>query len=70
MTDAAFTYLADVDRVEIHMDWTNIASARIPAKLGYRLVRTEQREKLALGHTGRAYVWQRRRDEWTPPPHT
>jgi RimJ/RimL family protein N-acetyltransferase len=66
MTDAVFTYLADVDRVELHMDCTNIASARIPEKLGYRLLRTEPREKLALGHTGKGYVWQMRRDEWTP----
>jgi RimJ/RimL family protein N-acetyltransferase len=66
MTDAAFTYLADVDRVEIHMDCANIASARIPEKLGYRLLRTEPREKLAPGHTGKGYVWQQRRDEWTP----
>ena len=36
MTDAAFTHLADVDRVEIHMDCSNLASARIPEKLGYR----------------------------------
>lgn len=43
MTDAAFTYLGDVERVEIHMDCTNIASARVPEKLGYRLLRTEQR---------------------------
>jgi len=70
MTDAAFGHLADVDRVEIHMDCTNIASARIPAKLGYRLLRTEQREKLALGHTGQAQIWQKDRDEWTPPPRT
>jgi RimJ/RimL family protein N-acetyltransferase len=67
MTGAAFTYLADVDRVEIHMDCANIASARIAEKLGYRLLRTELREKLALGHTGTGYVWQQRRDEWTPP---
>lgn len=70
MTDAAFTYLADVDRVEIHMDCANIASARVPEKLGYRLLRTEQLEKLALGHTGKGYLWQKRRDEWTPPLHT
>jgi RimJ/RimL family protein N-acetyltransferase len=70
MTDAAFTFLADVDRIEIHVDCTNIASARVPEKLGYRLLRTEHREKLALGHTGEGYVWQRRRDEWTLPPRT
>jgi RimJ/RimL family protein N-acetyltransferase len=70
MTDAAFTYLADVDRVDIHTDCANLASARIPEKLGYRLLRTEPREKLALGHTGTGYVWQKRRDGWTPPPHS
>jgi RimJ/RimL family protein N-acetyltransferase len=68
MTDAAFTYLADVDRVEIHMDRTNIASARVPEKLGFQLWRTEQRKKLALAHTGEVYVWQKSRDDWTPPP--
>jgi RimJ/RimL family protein N-acetyltransferase len=70
MTDAAFNYLADVDRVEIHMDCTNFASARVPEKLGYQLLRTEPREKLALGHTGEGYVWEKRRDEWTPLPST
>lgn len=64
MTDAAFANLPDVERVEIHMDCANVASARVPEKLGYRLIRTEEREKLALGHTGRGYVWQARRDEW------
>jgi len=68
MTAAAFTYLADVDRVDIHVDCGNIASARVPEKLGYRLLGTEPREKLALGHTGEGYVWQKRRDAWTPPP--
>jgi RimJ/RimL family protein N-acetyltransferase len=68
MTDAAFTYLRDVERVEIHMDCANIVSARVPEKLGYRLLRTEQREKLAFGHTGEGYVWQTRRDEWSPTP--
>ena len=68
MTDAVFSHLTDVDRVEIHMDCANTASARVPEKLGYRLVGTEQREKLALGHTGEAYVWEKSRDEWAPLP--
>jgi RimJ/RimL family protein N-acetyltransferase len=46
------------------MDCANVASARVAEKLGYRLERTEQQEKLALGHTGAAYVWQMSRDEW------
>jgi len=65
MTDATFTHLADVDRIEIHMDRANNASARIPEKLGYRLLRVEPREKLALGQTGMSCVWEKHRDEWT-----
>jgi RimJ/RimL family protein N-acetyltransferase len=57
-----------VDRIEIHMDCTNLASARIPEKLGYRLLRVERREQLALGHSGRGYVWAKRRHEWTSLP--
>ncbi len=65
MTDAAFAHLGDVDRVEIHMDIANIASARIPEKLGYRLLRTEERDKLAVAHTGESLVWQTTRADWT-----
>lgn len=64
MTDAAFAYLEDVDRIEIHMDCANLASARVPEKLGYRLLHTEKREKLAVAHTGEAFVWQTTRTEW------
>ena len=62
MTDAAFTHLDDVDRVDIHTDCMNIASTRVPEKLGYRLLGTEPREKLALGHTGEGFMWQKRRE--------
>lgn len=65
MTDAAFAHLADVDRVEIHMDVANVASRRIPEKLGFELLGTEAREKLALGHTGEAHIWAMRRDRWS-----
>jgi len=65
MTDAAFTYLADVELVEIHMDRANVASAGVPEKLGYRLVRNEPLERRALGHTGEGSVWEQRRDDWT-----
>lgn len=67
MTDAVFDHLADVDRVEIHVDRANVASARIPEKLGYRLLHVEERPKLALAHTGEAFVWQATRAEWTEP---
>lgn len=66
MTEAAFQCLDDVDRIEIHMDVANVASRRVPEKLGYRLVRTEDREKLAIGHTGRGHVWEMTRQQWQP----
>jgi RimJ/RimL family protein N-acetyltransferase len=64
LTDAVFDHLADIERIEIHMDRANHASARIPDKLGYQLVRTEQREKRAAAHTGAAFVWQTTRTAW------
>ena len=65
MTDATFEHLEDVDRIEIHMDCANLASARVPEKLGYRLLHTETRAKLAVAHTGEAFVWQTTREEWS-----
>jgi RimJ/RimL family protein N-acetyltransferase len=57
LTEAAFTLLPDVTRVEIRMDKANAASAAIPRKLGYRLDREEPRDVLALAHTGTGLVW-------------
>jgi RimJ/RimL family protein N-acetyltransferase len=65
LTDAVFDWLADVERIEIHMDCANVASARVPDKLGYRRLRTEPREKRAAAHTGQAFVWQTTRTAWT-----
>ena len=45
MTVAAFG-LPDVDRLEIHCDPANVASAAIPAKLGYRHRETLRANKL------------------------
>ncbi len=67
MTDAAFAHLGDVDSIEIHMDCDNLASARVPEKLGYRLLRTEKRGKFALADTGEAFVWQTTRAGWAAP---
>ena len=52
------------DRVEIHMDAANVASARVPAKLGYTLLGEEAREILAPGHTGRGLAWAVSRAAW------
>ena len=52
LTAASFDWLPEVDRVEIHVDEGNTASARVPGKLGYRPERREQRERVAPGQTG------------------
>jgi RimJ/RimL family protein N-acetyltransferase len=56
LTDAAWA-LPDVERVEIHCDEANRASAAVPARLGYRLDRIETDEALAPPHSGRTMVW-------------
>ena len=56
VTDAALA-LPEVSRVEIHCDVTNVASAGVPRKLGYRLARVEQQERLAPADTGRQQIW-------------
>ena len=60
LTDAAFG-LPGIDRVEIYHDAGNVASGRIPAKLGY--ARLGERPARALGppapsETGTDVVWQ------------
>ncbi len=60
LTDAALA-LPGIDRVEIHHDAANIASGRIPAKLGYvRLGERPTRDlgPAAPGETGTDVVWQ------------
>jgi RimJ/RimL family protein N-acetyltransferase len=57
LADAAFHYLPHAKEVKILMDKGNHASAAIPPKLGFRLLREEKREIIAGGHTGKGYVW-------------
>jgi ribosomal-protein-serine acetyltransferase len=57
LVNAAFTYLPHSERIEIQMDVANLASAAIPPKLGFELLREQDREILAKGHTGRGFVW-------------
>ncbi|MDQ3147381.1 MAG: GNAT family N-acetyltransferase [Actinomycetota bacterium] len=56
LTGAAFA-LDGIERVEIHCDEANRASAAVPRKLGFDLVRAEDRERVAPGETGRHLVW-------------
>lgn len=58
LTDAAFA-LPSIDRVEIHHDILNLASERVPAKLGYSVVGTaKSRFAPAPGDCGTTRVWR------------
>jgi RimJ/RimL family protein N-acetyltransferase len=46
-----------IERIEIHCDETNIASAAIPRRLGYRLDRIENKEREAPAESGRRMIW-------------
>lgn len=58
ITAAAFT-LPGIDRVEIHHDVLNLASGRVPAKLGYTDTGTgPSAAELAPGDSGTSRVWR------------
>jgi RimJ/RimL family protein N-acetyltransferase len=58
LTEAAFA-LPAIDRVEIHHDLRNLASERVPAKLGYSAVGTSAaRFGLAPGDCGTIRMWR------------
>lgn len=67
LTHTAFVALPEVSAVQIRMDRANRASAAVPPKLGFQLVREEDREMVASGHTGRGYVWIALRDTLAAP---
>ncbi|MEV4612743.1 GNAT family N-acetyltransferase [Kitasatospora sp. NPDC049258] len=56
LTEAALA-LPGIERVEIHCDQANAASAAVPRKLGYRLDRVRDAEITAPAETGRNLVW-------------
>jgi RimJ/RimL family protein N-acetyltransferase len=60
IADAAFTYLP-VNQIKIRMDEANVASASIPPKIGFRLLKIEDRPLETPGHTGRGFIWVRDR---------
>jgi RimJ/RimL family protein N-acetyltransferase len=59
LTEAALA-LPGVDHVEIHHDQLNLASERVPAKLGYTHVETrpQTRFELAPADSGTSKVWR------------
>jgi RimJ/RimL family protein N-acetyltransferase len=65
---ATFASLPTVERIEIHMDQANRASAAVARRVGFELAREVEREMLAPGHTGRGFVWVTTRSRWTDDP--
>lgn len=63
LTDAAFAE-PGIDRVEIHHDRANEASAAVPRVLGYRYVDDRAVEPAAPAETGVECVWRTTRPEW------
>jgi RimJ/RimL family protein N-acetyltransferase len=57
LTARAFT-IRGIDHVEIHHDKANVASGRVPAKLGYTQIGEFPMERLAPAHTGIAVHWR------------
>lgn len=64
LIETIFAVRDDVDRVEIHMDAGNAASAAVPPKVGLRLVRREPSGICTPGEIGETYIWAITRDEW------
>ncbi len=59
LTEAALA-LPSIERVEIHCDEANAASAAVPRRLGYLLDRIESQPITAPGEHGRAMIWVHR----------
>jgi RimJ/RimL family protein N-acetyltransferase len=56
LSDAA-RQLPGIQRVEIHCDGANRASAAVPERLGFRLDRVEPSERRASHESGRSMIW-------------
>jgi RimJ/RimL family protein N-acetyltransferase len=46
------------------MDRANGASAAVPRKLGFTLIREEERPRVTPGHTGVGLIWSLDRSTW------
>lgn len=53
-----------IDRVEIHHDMANVASARVPNALGYRRAADRHRQPQAPAESGTYWIWIMRRRDW------
>jgi len=63
LTTAAFT-VPDIERVEIHHDKANAASAGVPRRLGYTFVDETPVDVTSSGEMGIDCRWVVRREEW------
>lgn len=60
LTDTGLA-LPRIERIEIHCDEANTASAAVPRRLGYRLDRIEDRTPDAPAEIGRRMIWVKSR---------
>ena len=63
LVEAAFSISA-VDFVEVHHDVANVASGRVPAHLGFRLVEEREDGATAPAEIGIERVWRLDRRDW------
>jgi ribosomal-protein-serine acetyltransferase len=64
LTTAAFT-VTGIDRVEIHHDKANIASAGVPRRLGFTFVDEVQNSATSPGEVGIDCRWAMARQQWS-----
>ena len=69
LVDQAFSS-PGIDHLEIHHDKANVASSRVPERLGFTLVREVPDEIAAPGECGVSCEWLLRREQrgWEPVP--
>ncbi len=63
LVEEAFS-LPEVERVEIRCDETNLASAAVPPRLGFRLAGIENRTPRTPAETQREMVWVLHRQQF------
>ena len=63
LTSTAFSLWKEIDTVVIIHDETNLASGKVPDRLGFEHVFTGQREPEAPGESGVMYRWEKKRLE-------
>ena len=61
LTALVWARLDDVDRIEIHCDEGNVASAAVARRAGYVHEETRDEARLAPADTNRTMIWVQRR---------